>query len=329
MKQVVFIAGTAYSGSSMLDMMLGSADSSFSVGEVRALFYPTKKYHVNPPCGCGDRACDIWKTIKEKGVDNLYSELFKLFGNVNTIIDSSKDPFWIAKQQRRLKKIGIKSQVLLIWKNPEEFALSRLKRGQLDQWDYAWVNYHRLFFSLMNDSNFRSLRYKDLAVDPENKLKQICLSFGIQFSSDMLSFWKQKHHMLFGNTSAKYHMYEKNNPLFNELVENLSEKEIKLNVEKNNLKLRHRSIFYEKPLKKKLPDKINSAISKNVSIIEIAQLLRLNDVDCKVDLGMNKLSYKHYFYPKIRLLLVYLKYAIKYNSFKIISAINHENQITS
>ena len=315
MRQVIFIAGTAYSGSSMLDMMLGSSDSSFSVGEVRALFYPNKKYHINPPCGCGDSDCNIWETLNKSGWKSLYTELFRMFKNIETIIDSSKNCFWIAKQQKRLNKLGIKSGVLLIWKNPEEYALSRLKRGQLKNWEYAWLNYHKLLFSLTVNTRIRSISYRDLALNPEEKLKQVCMAFNLKFNPNMLTFWEKKHHILFGNTSAKYHMYDKDNNQFIKSVNNLSMKEMQLDNEKSMLNLRHRSIYYKDELKKKLPDKILAPIAKNNSFIKTIDLLKSMDVQFENDIKNRELVLNRLSYSRLRLIFLTIRNYAKYRYF--------------
>lgn len=53
-KTAIFIGGSSYSGSTLLDMMLASGEDGFSAGEVSALFYPYRPHHINPECvnGC-------------------------------------------------------------------------------------------------------------------------------------------------------------------------------------------------------------------------------------------------------------------------------------
>ena len=311
MKKVIFIAGTSYSGSSMLDMMLGSSDSSFSAGEVRALFHPSKKHQILPPCGCGDIQCDIWKKIKKDGADRLYAKIFDMFENVDTIIDSSKNYFWIAKQRKMLKDQKIMSAILLIWKYPEEFALSRLKRRQFENWEKAWLEYHKMFFSIYKNSNIRAICYRDLVKEPGFKLEQICKNYGIGFSPKMTFFWEKKHHMLFGNTLAKYHMYEKENERFTQSVNNLKMNEIHFENDKRRLDTRHRSIYYQDEFKSVLPQKVFSEIADNRNFEETVRILQSIDVkfqntqNLKIKIP-NKLKYSRLF-----LLLKNIKYCTK------------------
>ena len=189
MKKVIFIGGTSFSGSTMLDMMLGNSHSSFSAGEVRGLFQPRRLGHINPPCGCGNNGCKLWSKILTAGKFNLYHELFKSFPGINTIIDSSKDPFWINEQRKNLQNKGIKTDVILIWKTPSEFAYSRLKRDKLLGWKRTWINYHRLLFSLIE--GWRSIQYLELVRKPVSKLREICQLIDLPFNPEMQNYWQK------------------------------------------------------------------------------------------------------------------------------------------
>ena len=71
-----------------------------------------------------------------------------------------------------------------------------------------------MFFSIHKNRNIRTISYRDLVKEPDIKLKEMCEYYGIKFSPKMKLFWDKRHHMLFGNTLAKYHMYEKENERF-------------------------------------------------------------------------------------------------------------------
>lgn len=104
-KRVIFIGGSSYSGSTLLDMMLDSGKKGFSAGEVSALFYPYRSHHVNPLSGCSKQECTIWKEIKPFGPKNLYRAIFNRFSNVSHIVDSSKDYVRISAQAKQLDQI--------------------------------------------------------------------------------------------------------------------------------------------------------------------------------------------------------------------------------
>lgn len=242
MNKVIFIAGTAYSGSTMLDMMLGNSDSSFSMGEVRRFFYPVKEYHFQPECGCGDINCDIWPSLKKYGPHDFYEGVFERYHHIDTIVDSSKDLLWIKAQRERLQKRKINSQIILIYKTPLEFALSRFKRNQLKGWENGWSRYHRLLMTLFDD--WYSVCYHDLASHPAATLGKVCGCLQIEFKEGMQNYWEKTHHLLFGNLSARYHTIDKKADSYEKTVDHLTEIEKTIGSQKTGIGTSYRSIKY-------------------------------------------------------------------------------------
>lgn len=272
MKKVIFIGGTAYSGSTMLDMMIGNSPTTFSAGEVRGVFEPRRLQHIYPTCGCGDSQCTIWNEIRKSKVPQLYQELFKNFPAMQTIVDSSKEPLWILQQLKNLQSRGISTYVILIWKSPAEFALSRLKRNSLKSWKRAWINYHRLFFTLIKD--WRSVRYRDIVQDPDRKLREICDYTGLPFRKGMKNYWEKKHHTVFGNTSAKFHTYEANSKEFDKSVDSLTSLADGTDNQDTAVKVRHRSIYKYDNIESLLPESIfkdanSESFDKFIDIINL------------------------------------------------------------
>ncbi len=70
-----------------------------------------------------------------------------MFPEVEFIVDSSKDPFWIRSQSENLRRKGIQAKNILIWKTPLEFAYSCQRRDHFEDWDGRWIDYHRRYFS--------------------------------------------------------------------------------------------------------------------------------------------------------------------------------------
>ncbi len=144
MRKVIFVGGTAYSGSTLFDLTLGNDVHGFSCREVSAYFRPFRPHHVAPVCGCGDPQCGLWREIKAGGEEQLYQTILDRLPNVEFIVDSSKDPLWIRSQVRNLARQRIETKHILIWKTPLEMAASWAKRGHSASWERAWVSYHQL-----------------------------------------------------------------------------------------------------------------------------------------------------------------------------------------
>ncbi len=201
--KVIFVGGTAYSGSTLLDMTLANDPKAFSCGEVHALFRPFRPHHIRPLCGCENKDCEIWPTALAAGEEHLYETLFSLHPDLEFIVDSSKDPFWIARQSERLEQQGIETRQILIWKTPLELASSFKKRNQAQAWERNWVNYHRLYQTMVDD--WRSIPYSEYTRDSA-LLERICSELDIAYFPDKRAYWQKTHHLLFGNRSARIHL---------------------------------------------------------------------------------------------------------------------------
>ncbi len=202
-KSVIFVGGTSYSGSTLLDMMLANDAAGLSCGEVYALFYPYRRHHVNVE----DLGTAIdWKAIKASGPANLYANLFDRFPECNFIVDSSKSPLWIADRSVELKAQGIDTKNILVWKSPGEFRESRRKRGREKGWQREWINYHRYYFTLIKD--WHSVRYRDLVTDKQI-LELLCKRLSIPYFAGKEQYWNRAQHTLFGNDTTKIHLHER------------------------------------------------------------------------------------------------------------------------
>ncbi len=259
-KKVIFIGGSSYSGSTMLDMMISNTCEGFSAGEVEFLFQPLRPHHYSPECGCGDTECTLWHDVYRAGANRLYKTIFRRFENITFIVDSSKDPWWFLKQSRSLKRQNIDVFHILIWKEPEAFSHSKLKRRQ-KEWRKSWVNYHRLYFSLIKD--YTCIPYKTLARDPEKTLSDLCLNIGLPFRNGQERFWEKKHHTLFGNNSTKYHIRGDQTLTANKSA-----------MEQNLKRHDYRSIYYENKYQSELPQTIRQAIKTDEQIQKIYSALR-------------------------------------------------------
>jgi len=271
MKSVIFIGGTSYSGSTLFDLFLSNSPDAFSCGEVHALFHPYRKHHINPECGCGDENCHLWTKVHARGAKNLYQSIFNEFPNINTIIDSSKDPLWINDRMKELQKSKIQTKNILIWKSPEEFYSSCKKRNKENNWQTAWMNYHRLYFRMIK--NWQAVQYSNFAQFSETRAG-VCEYLDLPFEESKNQFWNKQHHTLFGNTSAKIHLYEQSSTAYKQCQAELNEKiatpDTEISEENNFQK-----IYYSKPS----DDDVNDHnITNKQKIAVIQSILNKKDV---------------------------------------------------
>jgi hypothetical protein len=274
MKKVIFIGGTAYSGSTLFGMILANDSKGFSCGEVQALFRPWRPHHFNPTCGCGDNNCSIWKAVLRRGEQNLNASISQSLPGVEFITISSKDPIWINSRIRLLKKQNVITKNILIWKTPLESGYSFNKRGKLGEWEESWINYHRTYFTLI--SSWKSVKYYDLITD-KSKLQEVCEYLEIPWCEGKENFWEKRHHTLFGNTSAKIHLYSQGTEQFNKMKESLVHDSSRVN---RDLSLAHKSIYYEQVENQHLKNFIDAKTSLNKYFSDIVSVLEENDVGC-------------------------------------------------
>lgn len=205
MKKVIMIAGTERSGSTLLDRMLGHSQHGFSVGEMRALFWPFAPYHMlgERGCFCSDEECTFWSDIKFGGAGSAYHSIFRRMPEIDFIVDSSKLPLWIKDQRRYTENHGYLFLPVIIYKTPLEFAYSKFKRGQLAGAIERWIVTHQELFQVLDD--FTAVRYEGLARDPGSKLQSLCQELGIGYFPGMENFWESDaEHFLFGSGTVRH-----------------------------------------------------------------------------------------------------------------------------
>jgi hypothetical protein len=199
------IAGTERSGSTLLDMMLGHSQYGFSVGELRALFWPFRPYQMlgEKGCFCSDEECTFWSDIKCGGAGSAYHSIFRRMPEIDFIVDSSKFPLWIQDQRRYVENQGYLFLPVIIYKTPLEFAYSKLKRGQLAGAIERWMHTHQELFRVVDD--FTAVRYEGLARAPGSKLQSLCRVLGIRYVRGMEDFWESDaKHLLFGSGTVTH-----------------------------------------------------------------------------------------------------------------------------
>ena len=237
-RKVLFIGGTAYSGSTLMNLLISNDPNGFSCGEVHALVQPYLPYHVNFRCGCGDRNCQIWRDCSEAKPRSVHLWLLNRFPNLQFLVDSSKGVSWILPSARLVRKEGVEVKHLLIWKSPAEFLASRMKRGETKRWASAWLDYHRFYLSAFPEC--ASVRYQDLVENPET-LKSVCKWLDIEYFDSKVQYWEKEQHTLFGNSSAKIHLYSEGSDIYKRLDQELG----RLDKKSNAGEISHKSVRYE------------------------------------------------------------------------------------
>jgi len=264
MKKVIFIGSVSYSGSTLLDMMLANDPHGFSCGEVQALFQPWRPHHLQPSCGCGDSTCTLWQNVRRAGKHRLYHTLFSHFPEVNFIVDSSKNPTWIHEQTVRLQHQNMDVQHVLIWKTPLDSAASFQKRNRLALWEKHWINYHRSYFTSID--HWISISYRELIHD-STRFAQLCHQLDIPYFEGKHRYWEKTHHTLFGNTSAKIHLYAPQTATYETA-------KVELTQHTHPAQMAHQQIYYPDIHDRALVEFVRRAQNRNPRFSDIIRVLQ-------------------------------------------------------
>jgi hypothetical protein len=138
-----------------------------------------------------------------------YHYLMKRFG-ARVLIDSSKQTGWIRKRARTLR-LRPNTRALLVYLIRDGRAVVNAynrkypQRG-LDSIAKRWVEkteHMQQRYRQFPESDRMTVRYEDLATDPEATLKHVCKAADLDFTPAMLSYWACDHHLLLGNGGTK------------------------------------------------------------------------------------------------------------------------------
>jgi hypothetical protein len=212
-KKIIFIGGTSRSGSTLLDLILGNNEKSLSLGEIKSIFHPTKRKHLELIHQL--KKDKVWSKIIKDGKKKLYDNIIKNYPDKEIFIDSSKDPLWINYFNKSLnEKYDVKN--VLIYKKPEELAKSYTKRGYGDTWKDVYINYHKKYNTLIK--NYSTIYLGDL-LESEETLQKICDKLGIPYHRNMRNYYKQNYPLFYGSETPnkKERIRSENN--FNTIID--------------------------------------------------------------------------------------------------------------
>jgi hypothetical protein len=138
-----------------------------------------------------------------------YCYLMARFG-VRVLIDSSKQTGWIKRRARTLRlRPGVRALLVYLVRDGRA-VVNAYNRKYPDRGVQAiaerWVTKSEQMqacYQQFPDSDRVTVRYEDLATDPEATLKQICAAADLDFKPAMLTYWANDHHLVLGNGGTK------------------------------------------------------------------------------------------------------------------------------
>jgi len=212
-KKIVYIAGLGHSGSTILDMILGTNSRVIGLGEIMA-FVKRKNKHIDlkSVCSCGKTGynCDFWAQSEQiisnsKNNTEAYLKLIEYFynkyGEETILVDSSKNSYSYLKYLD--KNFDLK--VIFLSRDYRSWSFSRhlSTKRQVFIKIIHWIVENLKLLYRLKKMDLKSLKigYEELALYPEFTLKKICEYINVDFEEQMMNLAKTKSHIIAGNVA--------------------------------------------------------------------------------------------------------------------------------
>ncbi|MEM9002337.1 MAG: sulfotransferase [Cyanobacteria bacterium P01_F01_bin.86] len=239
--KVVFILGIGRSGSTMLDLMLGSHSQGFSLGEISKL---PQIYRQHPTPGAFCPTSNFWpehfsetdakqlalglsgrrlhaaiplrleRRFRELiGQDAIFRPYTLLMERIQKtlLVDSSKYPDWVTRQldASEFRRGPLQAYVIHAVRDGRAVLNSYLRafpeltvESVSKRWLKNLEDCEHLYNTLPTDRRLQ-VRYESLATNPNDVMRQVCAFLEVPFEPEMLAYWQHDHHYIAGSRSAK------------------------------------------------------------------------------------------------------------------------------
>ena len=201
---VVNVTAVSFSGSTWLNLMLGSHPEAFSVGELKKVLEYEK-----PVCSIHGEPCPLWSQFNHPSDENPFLQLSRLSGKRVLIVNKSRKFLPFQKHPQ------IESRFIhLVRDNRAVLASFLRKNPQMTTLGVSWWLAHDLRRNLrlhrrQPAKHVIHVQYEKLQQDPEAELRRLCDFLGISYDPAMLEFWKPEHHFIAGNRGTLFGMLRK------------------------------------------------------------------------------------------------------------------------
>ncbi|MDQ3973516.1 MAG: sulfotransferase [Actinomycetota bacterium] len=219
---VVLIVGVGYSGSTLLDLMLGSHSEVVGVGELVGFDAFSQR---NSLCTCWRprHDCAFWNEVVRCLVGDEPTASFAVHPPhatptevvANTValfaaISRTTSARYVIDSSKRWRRARILSQVealdvrvIHLLRDGRGVGYSHARRGESfgDAVEY-WATANLAIRRWLDESDrlpFVTVHYEDLCADPEGSLTGVCEFMNLAWEPSMLTFFSVEHHNIAGN----------------------------------------------------------------------------------------------------------------------------------
>lgn len=194
---VVNVISSRYSGSTWLNLMLGSHSDAISIGELKIVLRGGRAV-----CGLHGYGCALWGGFAFDDEMNIFEWLAQQTGRRVFIVNNSRNtlPFQPCPRVRsrfiHLVRDGraVVASDLRKRTSPSAFSASR-----------CWARHVRRDQRLLrrqDPSSVARVTYEDLALNNEGELERLCDFMDLPYEPAMRRYWESDHHYIGGSPSA-------------------------------------------------------------------------------------------------------------------------------
>jgi hypothetical protein len=200
----VNIVSVSYSGSTWLNLMLGSTAESFSVGEIKWLLGEGLT-----ACTLHGETCPLWSRFQRHNKGNPLRQLRELSGKRVLVVNNSRKALPIQQES------GIQPKFIHMIRDGRAVTASYLRKfpaksmRQAASWWTSGVRRDLRLIRRQPPENTMRVIYEQLKADPAAHLPKICDFIGMPFDPGMIEFWNAEHHFLGGNRGTILSMVNK------------------------------------------------------------------------------------------------------------------------
>jgi len=198
---VINIFSFLYSGSTWVNLMLGSHPEAFSVGEIEAVCCGRPFI-----CGVHGPECDLWPRFDPTEHENPLVQISRLSGKRCLVLSNPRNSLLWQQDARiesrfiHLIRDGRAVVASTLRKHPE-----RRVRDCARDWKARVLDYRQLLTRLVGDAP-PTVMYERLQAHTDGELRRICDAVGLDFEPNMRKFWHKDHHYPWGNRGILFAM---------------------------------------------------------------------------------------------------------------------------
>ncbi|MFM7674860.1 MAG: hypothetical protein ACKO5F_04580 [Synechococcus sp.] len=220
--KLIYITSNSHSGSTLLDMLIGSHSACLTLGEIHKL---TAKSEGECACGAPSyAACSFWQDVSQRlaaaglpplATLQIHSTDPAVFREANhhlfavlqektgceVFVDSSKK---LSRLKLLLQDPDLRVLPVHIVRRPEGVVCSNIAKGR--DWREELDVYHRNLwprYDLLRHHPHLLVSYESLCREPEKVLSRIMEAAGLRFEQAQLDWTAHEHHNVNGNKRTR------------------------------------------------------------------------------------------------------------------------------